>query len=406
VKRRQLLQTASLVAGGMLIPVGLNSWVKKGIAQTNNSQRLVVIFLRGAIDGLNLVIPHQDTDYYEVRPTIAVSYPKETDGALDLDGFFGLNPDLKDLIPLWKQKTLAFVHCCGSPNETRSHFDAQDYMESGTPGIKSTSDGWMNRLLANLPHQQTTQAVNVGNTTPHILKGAMEVANLAPGKSSTQRLPVDIPSFNKAFQLMYDDDSAVSKAYQEGIEARRIILEDLKQEMDYSSRGASLADKFVDDAIEVAKLMVGDAKTQLAFMDVGGWDTHINERSVLKRYLPSLGQGLASLVRELGDLYSETTIVVMSEFGRTVKENGNEGTDHGHGNVMWLLGGNIKGGKVYGDWKGLSESDLYEQRDLPITTDFREPISSILAQQMSLDAAKIAKIFPGYQSVGNLNILG
>jgi uncharacterized protein (DUF1501 family) len=176
--------------------------------------------------------------------------------------------------------------------------------------------------------------------------------------------------------------------------------------MDYSSRGASLADNFVDDAIEVAKLMVGDAKTQLAFMDVGGWDTHINERSVLKRYLPSLGQGLASLVRELGDLYSETTIVVMSEFGRTVKENGNEGTDHGHGNVMWLLGGNIKGGKVYGDWKGLSESDLYEQRDLPITTDFREPISSILAQQMSLDASKIAKIFPGYQSVGNLNILG
>jgi uncharacterized protein (DUF1501 family) len=234
----------------------------------------------------------------------------------------------------------------------------------------------------------------------------MEVANIAPGKSTVNRLPVDLPAFSSAFDRMYDDDDAISKAYQEGLKSRRIILEDLKQEMDYASRGASLADNFVDDAIEVAKLMLGDAKTQLAFMDVGGWDTHINEKSVLKRYLPSLGKGLASLVKELGDVYSETTIVVMSEFGRTVKENGNEGTDHGHGNVMWLLGGNIRGGQVYGEWKGLSESNLYEQRDLAITTDFREPIASILTQQISLDSSKIATIFPGYQPVGNLKILG
>ena len=406
MKRRKFLQAASLVTGGMLIPVGLNSWVAKGIAQSTNRERLVVIFLRGAIDGLNIVVPHQDTDYYGARPTVAVAYPQETDGAIDLDGFFGLNPDLQALMPLWEQKTLAFVHACGSPDETRSHFDAQDYMESGTPGVKSTSDGWMNRLLANLPHEQPTQAVNVGSTTPRILKGAMQVANLSPGKSSINRLPVDLPAFSKAFDLMYDDDDPVSQAYQEGIKARRIILDDLKQEMDYSSRGASLADNFVDDAIEVAKLMQGDAKTQLAFMEVGGWDTHINEKSVLKRYLPSLGKGLAALVKELGDSYSETTIIVISEFGRTVKENGNEGTDHGHGNVMWLLGGKIRGGEVYGEWKGLSESDLYEQRDLAITTDFREPIASILTQQMSLDASKIAKIFPGYQPVGNLKILG
>jgi uncharacterized protein (DUF1501 family) len=406
MKRRKFFQAASLVAGGMLIPVGLNSWVAKGIAQSNNNQRLVVIFLRGAIDGLNIVIPHQDPDYYEARPTIAVPAPQETGGAIDLDGFFGLNPDLATIMPLWKQKTLAFVHNCGSPEETRSHFDAQDYMESGTPGVKSTADGWMNRLLANLPHGQSTQAVNVGNTIPRILKGAMEVANIAPGKSTVNRLPVDLPAFSSAFDRMYDDDDAISKAYQEGLKSRRIILEDLKQEMDYASRGASLADNFVDDAIEVAKLMLGDAKTQLAFMDVGGWDTHINEKSVLKRYLPSLGKGLASLVKELGDVYSETTIVVMSEFGRTVKENGNEGTDHGHGNVMWLLGGNIRGGQVYGEWKGLSESNLYEQRDLAITTDFREPIASILTQQISLDSSKIATIFPGYQPVGNLKILG
>jgi uncharacterized protein (DUF1501 family) len=406
MKRRKFLQAASLVAGGMLIPVGLNSWVARGNAQSNNNQRLVVIFLRGAIDGLNIVIPHQDTDYYEARPTIAVPAPQETGGAIDLDGFFGLNPDLAAIMPLWKQKTLAFVHNCGSPEETRSHFDAQDYMESGTPGVKSTADGWMNRLLANLPHGQSTQAVNVGNTIPRIFKGTMKVANIAPGKSTVNRLPVDLPAFSSAFDRMYDNNDAIGQAYREGIKSRRIILEDLKQEMDYASRGASLADNFVDDAIEVAKLMLGDAKTQLAFMDIGGWDTHINEKSVLKRYLPSLGKGLAALVKELGDVYSETTIVVMSEFGRTVKENGNEGTDHGHGNVMWLLGGNIRGGQVYGEWKGLSESNLYEQRDLMVTTDFRDPIASILTQQMSLDSSKIAKIFPEYQPVGNLKIFG
>ena len=404
--RRKFLQAASLFSGGMLIPVGLNSWVAQSVAQPSNSKRMVVVFLRGAIDGLNVVIPHQEADYYAARPTIAIPRPQETGGAIDLDGFFGLHPRLKDLIPFWQQKNLAFIHASGSPNETRSHFDAQDFMESGTPGVKSTQDGWMNRLLAQLAPQGLTQALNVGNTTPRILKGAMPVSNLRPGKNSLNRLPVDRPRVNQAFNGIYSGNDRLSKAYQQGMQAREMMFAALNEEMVSASRGAPSVAKFVDDAAEVAKLMVGNTKTQLAFMALGQWDTHINQNGVLERSLKPLGQGLATLIKGLGPIYADTVIVVMSEFGRTVAENGNKGTDHGHGNVMWLLGGAVKGGKVYGEWQGLGESVLYEQRDLPVTTDFREAIASILAQHMSLSTTNLAQIFPGFQTTNSLNLLG
>ena len=406
MKRRKLLQRAGLAAAGMLIPIGWNSWVVQGIARPKNRQRLVVIFLRGAVDGLNVVIPHQEDDYYTARPTIAVPYPGEKDGVIDLDGFFGLHPALADIVPLWRNNTLAFIHACGSPDETRSHFDAQDYMESGTPGVKTTNDGWMNRLLAALPQDRPTQALNVGNNTPRILQGKMPVASIFPGKNSARVLPVDRPNISKAFDLLYNQNDPLSRAYQEGRKARGIILAELNAEMMSSSRGAPTADLLVDDAIEVAKLMVGNARTQLAFMEIGGWDTHINEKNTLNRSLKSLGKGLATLVKELKPIYSDTVIVVMSEFGRTVKENGNRGTDHGHGNVLWLLGGGIRGGKVYGEWQGLNESTLYQKRDLPVTTDFREAIATILTQHMQISNSSLRKVFPGYQLVGNLNLLG
>ena len=406
MKRRKLLQTASLAAAGMLTPIGWNSWVAKGMAQPKNRQRLVVIFLRGAVDGLNVLVPHQEDNYYAARPTIAVPYPGKKDGVIDLDGFFGLHPALADLVPLWKQNNLAFIHACGSPDETRSHFDAQDYMETGTPGIKTTDDGWMNRLLAILPQDRPTQALNVGNTTPRILEGAMSIASISPGKNSARILPVDRPHVSRAFDLLYNQDDPLSKAYQQGRRAREIILAELNAEMVSSSRGAPTADLFVDDAIEVARLMVGSARTQLAFMEIGGWDTHINQKNSLNRSLKSLGKGLATLAQKLKPIYSDTVIVVMSEFGRTVKENGNGGTDHGHGNVLWLLGGGVRGGKVHGNWLGLNESDLYQQRDVPVTTDFREAIATILTQHMQVSNSNLGQIFPGYQMSGNLNLLG
>lgn len=404
MKRRKFLQTVALTTGGMIIPVGSNSWVARG-ANTKNPQRLVVILLRGGIDGLNVVIPYQDSEYYNLRPSIAINYPGEKKGAIALDDFFGLHPALNNLIPFWRQKNLAFIHNCGSPNDTRSHFDAQDYMETGTPGIKSTPDGWLNRLLAQLPKDKPTQALNVGNTTPRILKGAMPIAHLRPGKNSLNAIPLDRPRISEAFDRLYSGDSKIDKAYREGRQARNIILEQLNQEMMSSSRAAVSPHKFVDDAAEVAQLIAGDAKTQLAFMDVGGWDTHINEPGILNRSLPRLGEGIATLVKNLGAAYQNTVIVVMSEFGRTAKENGNRGTDHGHGNVMLLLGGAVKGGQVYGDWTGLDEANLHQKRDLPVNTDFREAIASILSQHLQLSAPQIASVFPNYQPVGDLSLL-
>ena len=405
MKRRKFLKKVAWATGGLLIPVGSRSWVARGANKVKNPQRLVVILLRGGIDGLNVVVPHQETDYYEVRPSIAIPYPGEPEGVIDLDGFFGLHPALSDLVPFWRRKDLAFIYNCGSPDQTRSHFDAQDYIESGTPGIKSTQDGWMNRLLAVLPTDRLTQALNVGITTPRILQGKMAIAHLRPGKNSLRKLPIDRPLIHKAFARLYSDDSDLAQAYRKGVEARNIIMAELQQEMLSASGNATSVNGFVDDAREVGKLIRGDTRTQLAFMNIGGWDSHVGEKNILKRSLPHLGKGLATLVQELDDVYANTVILVISEFGRTVKENGNEGTDHGHGNVMWLLGGGVRGGQIYGKWEGLGNSVLHEGRDLPVTTDFREAIASILLNHISISQSELGNIFPGYQFQNSLHLI-
>ena len=405
MKRRKLLTIASLATTGMLLPIGFNSWVARGIDSANNRRRLVVVFLRGGMDGLNVLVPHQEADYYKVRPTIAVPYPDRENGAIDLDGFFGLHPKLKALLPLWKEKKLAFIHASGLPMVERSHFEAQDYIESGTPGIKSTSDGWMNRLLAEFSQNRSTQALNVGVTTPYILRGKMEVANLKPGKNSTAPIPTDRPQVDRAFGNLYSGEDLLSKAYQDGRKAREIILKDLTQEMMSANRTAKDANAFVDDAAEVARLMVGDAQTQLAFMEIGGWDTHINQNNTFNRLLPPLAEGLVTLTKGLEPIFSDTAIVVISEFGRTVKENGNQGTDHGYGNVMFLLGGAIKGKKIYTEWSGLDSSALYENRDLPVTTDFREPLSIILKQRLDISDSSLNRVFPNFKTHQKLDFL-
>ena len=405
MKRRKFLEQLALATGAMLIPVGSQSWIARGAKQRTNAQRLVVVFLRGGIDGLNVVIPHQEANYYNSRPSIAIPYPGEPEGMIDLDGLFGLHPALSDLMPFWQKKELAFIYNCGSPDNTRSHFDAQYYMEAGTPGLKSTQDGWMNRLLAVLPPDRLTQALNVGVTTPKILQGKMVIANLRPGKNSLNHLPIDRPIIHKAFDSLYSDDSDLAQAYRKGIEAREIIMAELSQEMISASGNAGSVNDFVDDAKEVGQLMLGDARTQLAFMNIGGWDSHVGETLLLNRSLPHLGQGLATLIQELDNVYRNTVILVLSEFGRTVKENGNQGTDHGHGNVMYLLGGGIRGGQIYGKWEGLEDSVLYEGRDLPVTTDFREAIASILINHISISHNTLENIFPGYQFQNKLNLI-
>lgn len=408
MNRRKFLQQLGLLSGGTIVAIGTHGWAARSAISSSKPQRLIVVFLRGAVDGLNVVIPYAESSYYDARLLIAIAPPNQKNGAIDLDGNFGLHPALNSVMPLWQQGSLAFVHACGSPDATRSHFDAQDYMESGTPGIKTTQDGWMNRLLSLMPSQSPIQAVNVGATMPRILTGSRAIATLPGSKEANRPLPIDRPQMSEAFNQLYSGNDALSKAYQEARAARQQIMANLDQEMMQANNGAPSPSGFAKDTQQLARLMVKDSSVQLAFMALGGWDTHINQGGVtgqLARNLKSLGEGLATLRQGLGDIYADTAVVVMSEFGRTVHENGNGGTDHGHGNVMWLMGGKIKGGKVYGQWPGLAQAQLYEGRDLAVTTDFRDIIASLLSRHLQLDGSKINQIFPKYSPKSVINVV-
>lgn len=400
MKRRQFLIQSSLCAGSSLIAIGTDGWAARSIAGTDpNPHRLVVVILRGAIDGLSVVVPYQEPTYYTDRPTIAIPQPGQTNGALALDGQFGLHPALAPLLPLWEQKSLAFVHACGSNDETRSHFEAQDYLESGTPGVKTTHDGWMNRLLSVMADKNPIQAVSVGETTPRILLGKMAVANLGSGRGANRRLQIDKPQVAMAFDRLYGKNDAIGQTYREGRVSRTELLKDLDAETKMANNGATLPNGFPGDAQSLARLMARDPRIQLSVLAVGGWDTHINQgasQGQLARKLEQLGKGLVALQTGLGAAYQNTTIVVISEFGRTVKENGDGGTDHGHGNVMWLLGGAIHGGKVYGKWPGLEPEQRYQGRDLAVTTDFRDVLGTVLTRRLGIDESKLSPIFPKY----------
>lgn len=408
MERRTFLQLSGLGFASSLISIGMQGWVGRSLAQTNPQKRLIVVFLRGGIDGLNVVIPYRESAYYEVRPTIAIPAPGEEGGALNLDDRFGLHPALKDLMPYWKNGSLAWIHACGLPTANRSHFNAQEYIESGTPNIETTPDGWLNRLLANLPKGTPAQAVNLGGTTPRILSGQMSVANLATGRNAARSLPVDRPEINTLFDRLYNGNDPISKAYQEGREARELLQADLESEMMRANQGAPSPRGAARNMQRLAQLMKGNSQAQLAFTALGGWDTHANQgnsRGSLANNLRPLGESLATLVRELGPLYQDTVIIVMSEFGRTVKENGNRGTDHGYGNALWVLGGGIRGGKLYGEWPGLERSQLFEERDLAVTTDYRDAISSILQQHLQLQKQQISRVFPNHRLTRSLTLV-
>lgn len=400
MNRRRFLKATALVPALTLLPLGRYGWAARAPEGERSAKRLVVVFLRGAVDGLNVVIPYRESAYHDGRPTIAI--PERGDGAaLALDDRFGLHPALAGLLPLWKERQLAFVHACGSPDPTRSHFDAQDYMESGTPGRKSTGDGWMNRLLATLPAtRDEPRAVSFGPTLPRILDGRRPVSNVAVGKQAGKPMAIDRAPISNAFDRMYQGNDALSVAYREGQAARRRMLALLEQDMEQSNNDAPSALGFAGIAEQAGRLLARDPGIRLAFLAVGGWDTHVNQGGAtgpLANHLRPLGDGLAALARLLGPGFADTTIVVMSEFGRTVNENGNGGTDHGHGNVLWLLGGGVHGGKVYGTWPGLAPEALYEGRDLAATTDFREALAAVLTGHLGLSSSDLTTVFPGYR---------
>lgn len=409
--RRELLKAAATLA---VLPVGRTAWAAVNAAGTAAApRRLVVVFLRGAVDGLSVVVPYADPGYYRARSSIALARPGSDAGVIDLDGRFGLHPALASLLPLWQSGRLGFVQACGSPDGTRSHFDAQDYMESGTPGRKSTPDGWLNRLLGALPADAAeraapTRAVSIGPVLPRIYAGRNPVANIASGAAAAKPMLLDRPKVGDAFDQLYAGDDKMSRAYQDARQAHREVMEtlskdDVEREMQAANNGAPLPNGFPDDAARLAALMRNDGRVQLAFMALGGWDTHANQGAAsgqLAGRLKPLGMGLAALANGLGPVFDDTVVVVMSEFGRTVRQNGNGGTDHGHGNVMWLLGGRVAGGRVHGRWPGLDASALYEGRDLAVTTDFREVLAELAARHLRLPDARLAEVFPGFATSG------
>jgi uncharacterized protein (DUF1501 family) len=399
LSRRAFLRRAALLSASGIVLLSPHAWAARTIESGGPRRRLVVVFLRGAVDGLNVVVPHGDPAYYDARPTIAVGRTGGQGGVIDLDGHFGLHPALASMEGPWKDGTLAFVHACGSPDPTRSHFDAQDYMESGTPGVKSTPDGWLNRALAQMPGAHApTEALSLGAVVPRILSGKIPVANIQSGRAAMRPMPLDRPVIEAAFDRLYTSNDPLSRAYREGRQARERLSTELAQDMAEANNGAPSPNGFSDDTDRLALLIQRDPTIRVAFMALGGWDTHVNEGAgtgQLAGHLQPLSEGLAGFAKSLGPAYQETVIVVISEFGRTMHENGNGGTDHGHGNVMWVMGGPVRGGTVYGRWPGLSTGSLYQERDLAVTTDFREPIATVLQSHMGLQPAQLAQVFPG-----------
>jgi uncharacterized protein (DUF1501 family) len=368
-------------------------------APRNRAKRLIVIFQRGAVDGLSVVVPFAEREYYRARPTIAIARPDGSDAAaLDLDGFFGLNPRLRSLKPLWDRRELAIVHACGSHDATRSHFDAQDYMESGTPGVKSTGDGWLNRYLQARRLESATpfRAVALTGQLPRLLHGAAP----AVAMNAIDRFGLHAESASTSFEAQYQ--AAADRVLNGTGRGAFDAMKQLKQ-ADPSryqpEHGAEYPRSSFGQALrQIAQLVKADVGLEVAFAEVGGWDTHVNQggpQGQLATRLDDFARGIAALVADLGVRMAETVVLTMSEFGRAVSENGNRGTDHGHGNVMIVIGGGVRGGRVYGNWPGLDREQRYDGRDLAVTTDFRDVFSEIVVSHLGV--ADPGPIFPGYQ---------
>jgi uncharacterized protein (DUF1501 family) len=397
ISRRAFLHTSGIAIAGIGTAP---SWLVRAAAQSRNSRKvLVAVFQRGAADGLNIVVPHFEPRYYTVRPGIAIPRPGSPNGAIDLDGRFALHPVLQPLKSLWDQGQLAIVNATGSHDPTRSHFDAQEYMESGTPGEKR-EDGWLNRALPEVSENASPmRAVAMGTQLPRTLRGSR-------GAVAVDDLPKFQVGNSEAGQILERlyasaDDPRLQRQGRGTFEAVRAI-EKIRQQPYTPANGARYAGEFGQRLQQVARLIKADIGVEVAFADMGGWDHHGNENTQLTTRLREFGTGLEAFARDMGDRMADVVVVTMSEFGRTVAENGNAGTDHGHGNAMMVLGGPVKGGSVYGTWPGLEPEQLFEKRDLAITTDFRDVLGELVQAHLR---QPVRGVFPGYQPGTPLGLL-
>jgi len=359
---------------------------------------VIALFQRGAVDGISMVVPFGDPNYRSVRPQIAIQSP------IDLDGFFGLHPSLISLKPIYDEGHLAIVHAVGSPDNTRSHFDAQDYMESGAPGNKGVSDGWMNRYLQAKPDCAATpfRAVAFSTNLPRTLMGPAPAVAMTRLGDFGVRAGAASDSLAGAFEAMYGHDATGRETF-----GAVNMLKRADPQQYAPDNGATYPTSPYGQALlQIAQLIKSDVGLEVAFADIGGWDTHANqgnERGQLSNRLREFGDGLAALYRDLGDRMENVVVITMTEFGRAIRQNGSGGTDHGHASALFAFGGPVKGRKVYGKWPGLAPDQLFEGRDLALTTDFRDVFSEILTKHMG--APEASRVFPSYTSTKRLGLL-
>ncbi len=409
MERRAFVKSGALA----LVTMGLSpSFLRRTafgaeLMSAPKGKTLICLFQRGAADALNMVVPHGDKAYYALRPSIAIPRPSgltkipSRDAAIDLDGFFGLHPSLSPFKQLYDRGILAPVHAVGSPSATRSHFDAQDYMETGTPDVKGTTDGWLNRYLAvkgtcDECNISPFRAVALTQQTPRIMEGANEVVAMNSLSEFTVRA-----SGTQADRLeaLYRTGSAdlVHGTGKEMFDAVKMLKAANPQKYAPRNGAEYPRTQFGQRLLQIAQLIKADVGLEIAFADVGGWDTHVNQGGTtgqLAGRLDDFAQSVAALVADLGDRMGDVLILTMSEFGRMARENGSRGTDHGHAGALFVIGGDVKGGKVHGKWPGLEKEQLYEGRDLALTTDFRSVFSEVTARH--LGATRLDKIFPGF----------
>jgi len=375
---------------------------------TARKRLLIAIFQRGAVDGLNMVVPYGEADYYALRPSIAIPRPGAADGGIDLDGFFALHPRMSGLKPLWDNGSLAIVHACGSPDVTRSHFDAQDYMETATPGVKSTRDGWLNRYLqATGAETSPLRGVAVARQMPRSLQG--RAPTLAVGNIESFDVRGGMAAERQLEDAFADSSSSLlSGNAKAAFEAMRT----LRQAGGGSYQPAAGVDyprsPFGQALQEIARVAKADVGLEIAFAEASNWDHHVAEggtQGQIAQRLDDFSRGLAALAADLGERLADTVILTMSEFGRAVAENGNRGTDHGHGNAMLLIGGPVKGRSVYGRWPGLGAPQRFEGRDLAVTTDFRDVFAEVATRHLSLTSEAVARVFPRYTVGTTLGII-
>jgi uncharacterized protein (DUF1501 family) len=402
--RRAFLKAGALaLLGTGTVPPFLARAAQAAAAPARRVKTLIAVFQRGAADGLSMVVPYGDVSYYGARATIAIPRPGPpgADGAIDLDGFFGLHPACAPLLPAWQERRLAVVHACGSPHATRSHFDAQDYMETATPGVKSTADGWLSRALVATrpPAPSSFRGVAIGPVLPRSLRGAgaalafPAVSDFEVGREGQQAAS----GMRRDFEALYERSPAgLGAAGREAFEAMR-ALRAAEPERQAPANGAVYPRGRLGESLrQLAQLIKMGVGLEVGFVDVGGWDTHAAQGAgtgQLAARLADLAQGLAAFDLDLGERMSDVLVLTMTEFGRTVRENGNRGTDHGHGTAMLALGGSVVGGRVLGRWPGLAREHLFEGRDLAVTTDFRHLFAEVADRHLGVSRG--AGIFPG-----------